>query len=79
MNPAIVRHQQNLPVRFLRDPLPKLPEDLRRDRTFPHGVLELALRAAGRQQVEAETPAGHPPDGGLTARALGAPGHALCS
>ncbi len=79
VNTAIVYHQQNLPVCFLSDLLRKLPEDLRRDRTFPHGVLELALRPAGRQPVEAEAPAGHPPDGGLTARAPGAPGHALRS
>ncbi len=57
VHPAIVHRQQNLPIRFLRDPLEKLPEDLRRGRTFPHGVIELALRADGRQQVEAETPA----------------------
>ncbi len=50
---AIVHHQQNLPVRFLRDPLQKPPEDLRRDRPFPHCVLELALWTAGRQQAEA--------------------------
>ena len=79
VHPAMVHHQRNLPIRFLHDPLRKLPGDLRRDRTFPHGVLELALRTAGRQPGEAETPAGHPPDGGLTARAPGAPGHALRS
>ncbi len=79
VHPAIIDYQQNLPVRCLRDPLQELPEDLRRDRTFPPCVLELALRAAGRQQVEAEAPAGHPPDGGLTARAPGAPGPALRS
>ncbi len=59
--------------------LQKLPEDLRRDRTFPHCVMELALRAAGRQQVATEAPTGHPHNGGLTARALGAPEHALRS
>ncbi len=57
---AVVHHQQNLPVRFLRDPLQQLPEDLRRDRPFPPWALELALRTAGRQPVEAEAPAGRP-------------------
>ncbi len=79
VHPAIVDHQQNPPVCLLSDLLEELPEDLRRDRAFPHPALELALRAAGRQQVQAETPAGHPHDGGLTARAPGAPGPALRS
>ncbi len=52
------------PLPASSDLLQKLSKDLRRGRAFPHTVLKLALWAAGRQPMEAQTPAATRPGRG---------------